>query len=72
MSLTTIELQVPSGKKVKINPMEKGMLITFEQKTNEELYQEMADNFNDKLMNAFKIPKKYFENSINYIEDMNL
>ena len=32
MSVTTIQVQVPSGKKVKMNPMEKGMLITFEEK----------------------------------------
>ena len=47
MSLTTIEVQVPSGKKVKMNPMEKGMLITFEEETNEELYQEQLVYFND-------------------------
>jgi len=58
MSVTTIQVQVPSGKKVKMNPMEKGMLITFE-----ELYQEQLVYFNDKLMNAFKIPRTYFENN---------
>ena len=66
MSLTTIEVQVPSGKKVKMNPMEKGMLITFEQKNELELIQEHLGDleyFRYKLYASSGIPKKYFGNA---------
>jgi len=58
----TIEIQVPSGKKVVMNQMEKGMLFTFEDKNNLELLQDDMDYVRSSILSYMGIPKKIFGN----------
>jgi len=55
----TIEIEVPSGKKVNITPMESGKLFTFEEK-DKTYTNEIIENFRDIwLSSALGIPKKF-------------
>jgi len=58
----TIEIEVPSGKKVKVTPMESGTLFAFEEKTNSELIQESIEYVHNEIFKLMGVPKIYFGN----------